>query len=222
MDVDTSYLVPVQCASEASARLQIRHFSAHISSSLTNGFHSRTMLQMKADEVELVLRHNWHCPLAQQPARQHRTSSLLPTMVPRGAKEAPDRIHSSTLLWLRPPSTGSYITAFYSATAPQFLPLPDQLIHSGPQPTSERSAQLSPLFENAWKVDEVPSSSAAPPLDRAGQTNGGLLWGRRDRTQPTWPVPIQHSSIPFLFLTYSWDRTQPTWWSSTLLFLSYS
>lgn len=96
--VYTSYLVPVQCASEASVRLQIRHFSAHISSSLTNGLHSRTMLQMKADEVELVLRHNWHCPLAQQPARQHRTSSLLPTMVPRGAKEAPDRIHSSTLL----------------------------------------------------------------------------------------------------------------------------
>ena len=66
MYVDTSYLVPVQCASEASVRLQIRHFSAHISSSLTNGLHSRTMLQMKADEVELVLRHNWHCPLAHQ------------------------------------------------------------------------------------------------------------------------------------------------------------
>ena len=66
MYVDTSYLVPVQCASEASVRLQIRHFSAHISSSLTNGLHSQTMLQMKADEVELVLRHNWHCPLAHQ------------------------------------------------------------------------------------------------------------------------------------------------------------
>ena len=89
MDVDTSYLVPVQCASEASTRLQIRHFSAHISSSLTNGLHSRTLLQMKADEVELVLRHNWHCPLAQQPARQHRTSSLLPTMVPPPANKAP-------------------------------------------------------------------------------------------------------------------------------------
>ena len=154
-------------------------------SSLTNGFHPESIqLHCDPSEVGLVLRHLWHC-LASLAAISHPTCSFKPE-VPANARAWP--IHSSPqLLWLHsffpPPDQLLRQILFFLTTIPKFLP--DKSIHYiHCPPTIEYGDSYSPSLKMHEKLMKL--RLLLPAFDRAGQTNG-LLWGRRDQTQPSQP-----------------------------------